>query len=52
MQACNSVEIHVVIILSQLGSSNTLQMCGEVFGMVKNKTSIIVGDFCASIRNI
>ena len=38
MRICIPVETHVVITLDRLGSSNTLQMCGEVFGVAECTT--------------
>jgi hypothetical protein len=49
MRSCIQVETQVLIDLSHLGNGNTLQMCGEVFGMVECTTSIIVRDFCETI---
>ncbi len=40
----------VTITLSCLGSDNALQMCGEVYGMVKSTTFIIVKDLCVGMR--
>lgn len=49
MRAYISIETRVVIASSPLRSGNTLQMYGEVFGLVENTTSIIVRDFGAFI---
>jgi hypothetical protein len=35
--------------LARLGIENSLQIC-EVYGIVKNITSIIMREFCATIR--
>jgi hypothetical protein len=35
--------------LARLGIENSLQMC-EVYGIVKNITSIIIREFCATTR--
>jgi hypothetical protein len=37
--------------LSSLGSENSLQMCKEVYDIVECMASIIVREFCASIKN-
>jgi len=37
--------------IARLGSGNSLQMCGEVYGIVKSIMSIIMKEFCATIRN-
>jgi hypothetical protein len=29
-----------------IGNGNILQMCGEMYGMVENTTSIIIRNFC------
>jgi hypothetical protein len=45
------VEARVTMVLARLGSENSLQMQGEVYGIVKSMASIIVGEFCVAIRN-
>ncbi len=41
-----SLETRVVVALAHLGSGKFLQMVGEVYGIAKNTTSIIVQKFC------
>jgi hypothetical protein len=36
--------------LAKLGSENSLQMCKEIYGMIKSMTLIIIKEFCAMIR--
>ncbi len=50
MRSCIVVKTQVAISLSCLDSGNTLQMCGEMYGMVESITSIIITDFYATIR--
>jgi hypothetical protein len=50
MRSCIIIKTQITIALSCLGSGNTLQMCGEMYGMVENITSIIIKDFYATIR--
>jgi len=52
MRSCIQVETQVVIDLFHLSNGNTLQMCGEMYGMAKSITSIIARDFCATIKSI
>jgi hypothetical protein len=35
---------------TRLGSGNSLQMCKDVCGLAKSMTSIIVKEFCATIK--
>jgi hypothetical protein len=44
------VRTKITMALTQLSSENSLQMCGEVYGIVKNTTSIIMREFCSTIR--
>ncbi len=44
------MEVKVAMVLTRLGSGNSLQMCGEVYGIAKSMTSIIVRVFCVAIR--
>jgi hypothetical protein len=44
------VEARVAMILERLGNENSLQMCGEVYGIVESTTSIIVREFCVAIK--
>jgi hypothetical protein len=44
------VEARVAMALARLGSGNSLQMCGEVYGIVESMTSIIVKEFCVAIQ--
>jgi hypothetical protein len=37
-----SMETRVTMALAKLGNENSLQMCGEVYGIAKNTTFIIV----------
>ncbi len=37
--------------LAQLGSENSLYMCGEVYGIVKRTILIIVRKLCSTIRS-
>lgn len=39
------------MILSRLGSENSLQMCKEVYHIAKCMASIIVREFCAAIKS-
>jgi hypothetical protein len=50
MRSCILVKTQITIALSCLGSGNTLQMCGEMYGIVENTTSIIIKNFCATIK--
>jgi hypothetical protein len=45
------VETKVTMALAKLGNENSLKMCGEVYGIAKSMTSIIVREFCVAIRN-
>jgi DNA replication protein DnaD len=36
--------------LAKLGSENSLQMCKEIYGMIKSMTLIIIKEFCATIK--
>ncbi len=38
------------MVLARLGSGNSSQMCGEVYGIVESTKSIIVKEFCVAIR--
>jgi hypothetical protein len=51
MREKKSIETIVGMIIARLGSGNSLQMCGEVYGIVKSITSIIMKEFCETIRN-
>jgi hypothetical protein len=44
------VQTKITMALTQLSSENSLQMCGELYGIVKSTTSIIMREFCSSIR--
>jgi hypothetical protein len=44
------VEARVVMALAKLGSGNSLQMCGEVYGIIENTTFIIMKEFCVTIQ--
>jgi hypothetical protein len=44
------VKARVSMALARLGTENSLQMCGEVNGIVKDMASIILRDFCVAIR--
>jgi hypothetical protein len=44
-----SMETRLTMALAKLGSENSLQMCGEVYGNAKSKTSIIIKEFCVAI---
>jgi hypothetical protein len=37
---------NILVETKRLGSGNSLQMCGKVFGIAKNTTSIIVRELC------
>jgi hypothetical protein len=50
MRSCVPIETRVAITLSCLGSDNTLQTCGEMYGVVESTTFIIAKDFCVVIR--
>jgi hypothetical protein len=43
------VETRITMVFAKLGSGNSLQMCGEFYGIVKSTTSIIVREFCVAI---
>ncbi len=43
------VEARVTMVLARLGNGNSLQMCGEVYGIAES-TSIIMREFCVAIR--
>jgi hypothetical protein len=45
-----SLETRVAISLFRLSIGNTLQICGEVYGISRSSTSIIVREFCATIK--
>jgi hypothetical protein len=38
------------MVLAQLSSGNSLQMCGKVYGIATSTTSIIVRELCSTIR--
>ena len=38
------------MVLAQIDTRNTLQMCGEVYGIAKNTTSLRLREFYAAIR--
>jgi hypothetical protein len=44
------VEARVAMVLAGLGSGNSLQMCGEVCGIVESTTSIIVKILCSNSK--
>jgi len=44
------VDVRVVMAIARLGSGNSLQMCGEVYGIVESMTSIIVREFYVAIQ--
>jgi hypothetical protein len=44
------VQTKITMALTQLSSENSLQMCGELYGIVKSTTSIIMREFCSTIR--
>jgi len=44
------VEARITMVLARLGSGYSLQMCGEVYGIVESTTSIIVREFCVAIQ--
>jgi hypothetical protein len=44
-----SMETKVTMAFAKLGSENSLQMCGKVYGIAKSTTSIIVRKFCVAI---
>jgi hypothetical protein len=46
------MEFKITMSLTRLGSENSLQMRGEVYGIVESTTSIIVGEFFLTIRSI
>jgi hypothetical protein len=50
MKSCIPIETQVAIALFHLSNGYTLQICGEMYGVVESTTSIIVGDFCATIK--
>ena len=45
-----NVKIQVAITLSRLSNGNTLKMCGEMYGLTKPTTSIIVRNCCEAIK--
>ena len=45
-----SVECRVAITLYHLGSSNTLIMIADLFGLRESTTSIIIREYCGAIR--
>ncbi len=50
MKSCIPIETWVAIALFHLSNGYTLQICGEIYGVVESTTSINVGDFCATIK--
>ncbi len=44
------MEARVAMVLARLGNGNSLQMCGEVYGIAESTTSIIMREFCVTIR--
>jgi hypothetical protein len=44
------MEVIIVMAFARLGSGNSLQMCGEVYAVAESTTSIIVKEFCVTIR--
>jgi hypothetical protein len=49
MRKKKSIETIVGMSIARLGSGNSLQMCGEVYGIVKGIISIIMKEFCVTI---
>ena len=45
-----SLETRVALSLVRLATGNTLQMCGELYGVHKSTASIIVREFCDAVR--
>jgi hypothetical protein len=44
------MEAIIIMAFARLGSGNSLQMCGEVYGIVESKTLIIVREFCVAMK--
>jgi hypothetical protein len=44
------MNVIVTMILTKLGSGNSLQICGEIYGIAKSMASIILKEFCVVIR--
>jgi hypothetical protein len=44
------IEFRVAMVLTRLGSENSLQMCGEVYVIAKSIMSITVREFFVTIR--
>jgi hypothetical protein len=50
MQVFIQIQTRVSIAPSQIGGGNKLQMCRKMLEVDENTTSIIVRNFCTSIR--
>jgi hypothetical protein len=46
MRKKKSIKTIVGMFIARLGSGNSLQMCGEVYGIVKSIISIILKKLC------
>jgi len=44
------VEVRVIMILTILGSENSLQICRKVYGIVENMASIIMKEFYVVVK--
>jgi hypothetical protein len=44
------MKVIVTMILTKLGSGNSLQICGEVYGIAESMASIILREFCVANR--
>ena len=45
-----SLETRVAFSVIRLATGNPMQMCGELYGVHKSTASIIVREFCISVR--
>jgi hypothetical protein len=45
------MEARIVMALTRLGSGNSSPMCVKVHGIAKSTTSIIMREFCVTIKN-
>ncbi len=44
------VEVRVIMILTRLGSENSLQIFGKVYGIIENMASIIMREFYVIVK--
>jgi len=50
MQKKILLKVKVLMVFTKLGSQNSLQICGKVYGIVKNMASIIMREFYVLVK--